>query len=730
VSTFGGSASHKSFCRICANNCAVVVSVRGGRVDAVTGDRSDPLFAGYTCVKGRAAPTMMNGGTRVLRPLRRDGDGTFAVESLDRAIDEVAAKVGELIDRYGPRSVATYVGTASVANPATLPVVDWFMSALQSKMLFTPNTIDKAGKDTARALHGYWMAPRQAYDAPEVALLVGANPIVSYQGVPAGNPARWLEQRIADGMKLIVVDPRRTETARRAHLHIQPKPGGDAFILASIARTLITRGLIDEEFVADNTQGLDSLARTLAPFTPERVAERVGIAPTEIVAAAETFGSAPRGYANVGTGGHMGGHGTLTEYMVLVLEALCGHYLRAGERVRGATTLVPSTAPVAQAMSPAEQQWRFEDMHVPGYFRSAAGNPVSALAQEIELDRPDRVRALICIGGNPVAAFPNKVRTLAAMRRLDLLVAIDPYLGQTSRLAHWVIPPTLPYEVASYTWTRDQSTKWAPIYGFADSYAHYTPALVAPPDGSDVIDEWEFLYRLALALDLPLPDSKLGLVRPEPGDESSRRVDLEQILEQLAGRSRVPLAVIRARSGGAFYPNPAVHVAAKEDGWVGRLDLANRDVLADLTTAWATSDPDSYPFRLVTRRATHVHNSSCNVPATHRGRPFNAAFLHPEDLVELGLGSGELIALSGSVGELTAVAMPDSALRRGLVSMSHCYGAAEHEDPHTDGANVNALVSDVDDLDAFSKQPRMTALPIRVSRVAPADEMSLGKDYG
>src|SRR5277367_2041194 len=189
----GQSGQVRSFCRTCTNGCAVLVQVSGsGRPVRLVGDGENPVYGGYTCPKGRAQPALAASPDRLLTPLRREPDGRFSSLSSEQATREIAERLRYIVDRHGPNSVAVYQGTSAHASSAAPAIAQGFLSALGSPLFFTTNTIDKGGRSVAQALHGSWQAPRQGWDRPDVALLLGINPFVSYQGFPSGAPSRWL----------------------------------------------------------------------------------------------------------------------------------------------------------------------------------------------------------------------------------------------------------------------------------------------------------------------------------------------------------------------------------------------------------------------------------------------------------------------------------------------------------------------------------------------------------
>jgi anaerobic selenocysteine-containing dehydrogenase len=725
----GPRIAQPSFCRMCPNSCGILVEVEDGRAVRVTGDRDNPLFRGYTCTKGRAIPEEMYRPDRLLHSQRRQPDGSYAAIPVERAMDEIAERLTAILDEHGPRAVAGYIGTYVIASSTSRPVFTAFLNAMGTPMVFTSNTIDQPGKAIAQAMHGSWLAPAQGFSDPEVVLLLGVNPLVTYSGFPTGDPRTFLE-RVGDGRtKLVVVDPRRTDVAKRAHLHLQARPGEDAPILAALLRIILEEGRSDAAFAAAHVRGLDELRAAVAPFTPELVARRAGIDADDLVQAARWFGDARRGYAAAGTGPNMSGPGTLVEYLILCLDTVCGHHLRAGERVDNPGTLVPTFSARAQARGPSPSYGYGERLRVRGLADSAAGLSTAALADEMLLDGPGRVRALINCGGNPVAAWPDQRRTVDALRGLDLLVQVDVRMSGTARLADYVIAPTVGLEVPSSTQVADRYALYATGFGFAESYGQYSPAIVEPPPGADVIQEWQFFYGVAqrMGLELDLPDPRAfgssrgsGRMRLDMHDRPST----DDLIEMLTAGSRIPLDEVRRHPHGACFPDPAVFVAPADEGAADRLDVAAAEMIDDLRAlarapAATAARPDA--LRLVSRRLASVMNSSLQTSSTTRGRTHNPAFVHPHDLARLGLRSGDRVEIRSNRAAIVAFVEADDTLREGVVSMTHCFGDTDDPaaaDPTVIGANTGRLVDNDECWDRYSGQPRMSNIPVTITRLA------------
>ena len=720
-----------SICRFCHANCGILVEVEDGRPVRVTGDRENPAYRGFTCAKGRRLPEQHAHPDRLLHSLRRTEGGGFEPIGSERAMDEVAERIAALLAEHGPRSVALYVGTHAGPHPLTIPFSIGWLLALGSRMIFTASTIDQPGKSVANALHGRWLGGSHVFDESDVWLLVGNNPLISMSGgIPPANPGRRLREAKRRGMQLVVIDPRRTEVSRFADLHLQPRPGEDPSLLAAMLHVVIREALFDADFARDHVAGLAALAEAVAPFTPDFAAERAGVPAEDVATAARIFAAGRRGCGVAGTGPNMAPHGNLTEYLLLCLNTLCGRWRRAGERVPNPGALLPKAVPIAQAQAPRRASGFGEKLRVRGLTSCAAGLPTAALADEILLEGEGRVRALVCVGSNPMAAWPDQQKTAAAMEKLDLLVTLDMKLSATSRLAHYVVAPKLSLEVPGLSHSMEALEQTYVAMGYSEPYAQYTPALCDPPPGADVIEEWEFFFGLARRMGLPL---KLYPVRPETGvrREAGAPLDVplgekptsDALLARLVAGSRVPLDEVKRHPHGARFDDPPILVAPAEPDCEARLEVGNDLMLRELG-AIAREGPRAaptpgLPFRLVSRRMPNAYNSSGrDIAALHGGRPYNPAYLHPEDLAALGVAAGDAVRIASARASILGVATPDPTLRRGVLSMAHCFGDAPDRDArHREiGSTTGRLVDNQRDYDPITGIPRMSAIPVSIAR--------------
>lgn len=721
-----------TICRLCPAHCGVLATVVDGRLTEVRGDPDNPLFKGYTCPKGRALPELHNDPGRLLQAQKRQPGGGHAAIPVAAAMDEISAKLRQLIETHGPRSVAIYTGTNGAPYPASAGMGSAFLRAIGSPMFFTPNTIDQPGKQIASAAHGHWLGGDLPFETADSWMLVGLNPVISKStGVPARNPAQKLKDAAQRGMQLIVIDPRRTETAKRAALHIQPRPGEDPTILAGIINVVIREGLFDEAFVAENVAGLKALTEQVAPFTPAYVAARADVPEEQLIAAARMFAARGRngGMVHLGTGPSFATHGNLSEYLGLCLTTICGHWPRAGQPVHRPNAMLPAYVAKAQALAPYPGWGYGERLRVRGLTDAACGLPTAALADEILLEGEGQVRALICIGSNPMAAWPDQRKTQMAMEKLELLVTLDVAMSLTSRLADYVIATKMTLETPGMTQRSEMLKYYTTGIGFSEPYAQYSPRIVGPPPGSDLIEEWEFFHGLAQRLDR---DLTLGVyygfgafqeaapvrIEVRQGD----RPTTEELYARMCETARIPFDEVLKHPHGRVFEIDEV-VAEKDADCAARLDVGNAEMMRELATVRAEDfaaerKDDPYAFRLIPRRANNFLNSSgVQLGKLHKGKRYNPVYMHPDDMAELELVCGQTITVSSRHDSIPSIVEADASLRRKVVATHHCFGGLVEEDDRFAelGSNVGRLVANDQEYDPITGIPRMGNIPVRIA---------------
>lgn len=717
-----------TICRICAAHCPLIATSKPDGALALHGDKDNPLYHGFSCVKGREIYNVQRGESRLLHSLRRLPDGRFEPIEWEAMAAEVAERLARIIADHGPRSVASYIGTYGYYSQPGMTFLNGLMNALGSRMIFTSATIDQPGRILAQAMHGAWLAGTPASDQWDALLLIGTNPVVSMNGALGPNPARRLRELRARGMKMVAIDPRLSETARHADIALQCRPGTDAQILAGFARAWLHAGLVDADFLSQECVGLDELQAAVEPFSFDLVANVAGVSENALREAATLLGTARVGAIAAGTGNNMSGQSTLSEYLVLALTSLRGWWLRAGDEKPNPGVLIQPPPAVAATLGPFAAGTG-EASRIRGLQETMLGMPTATLSDEILTPGEGRVRALIVLGGNPALAFPDQAKAHAAMRDLDLLIVVDPVLSATARSADFVFAPKLSLEVQDSSAIYELFGNFgSPGMGFERPYAQFSQPLLEPPAGSDVAEDYEFIHAIARKMDLTLRIKPMSMLDPAEAERLSTRVepgdrpDSDAVWKMLLNGSPVPYEEVRDCTRGRIFERPRVTVAPRPDGWIERLNLGDAGGLAELAaTLNAINNEDTErPFRLIGRRMRDVMNSSWHDnPPQLRQWAYNPAFMNPGDIEALSIAPGRKVRIRSAHGDIVGVVQADPAVRTGCVSMSHCWGQTpdQPEDPLIDGSNTGRLLADDTQYDRVSGIPLMSGIPISLEPV-------------
>lgn len=715
-------------CRNCLAYCPILVTVEDGRAVKVTGDPQAPAFDGYSCPKGRALPAQHNDPSRLTRCLQRQPDGTLAAVDSSLVMDRIAATLQDVLARHGPRAIAMYRGSGQVSHPSTAPIMGAWMRAIGSRMNFSAASIDKPAEYTSVALHGNWHAGLQTFETSDTWIVVGANPVIAKSnGGPLNNPGARLKESLERGMQMVVIDPRRTETAKRAAVHLQLRPGTDPVLLAGLIHIIIAEGLFDAGFVADNALGFEALKDSVAAYTPDVVARHADVPVAQLLAAARVFGRGKRGGVVCSTGPSFSTHSNLTYYLALCLNTLCGRWARAGDQAPHPNVLLPAVTPRAQPYAPYPVV-SDRPMRVFGLMENASGVPTAALSDEILLDGDGQIKVLLCLGGNPVLAWPDQAKTEAALRKLELLVVLDYRMTASAEFAHYVVPPPMSLELPGTTQMVESLKYYGVSRGYAMPWAQYTPAIAQVPAGSDLIDDGAFFFGLAQRMGLQL--DWVNMRGQGPNLESptqtipldmARVPTTEELIALACQDARVPLDVVKSHPHGHVY-DIDVRVLPRAPDCTAMLELGDARMLRELQDLRATAagqlavDP-AFPLALVCRRANNFMNSvGPDMRGLNNGHTHTPAYMHPQDLAALGIPAGALIEVRSRHGAMLARVDSDDSLRTGLVAVVHGFGASvTHAEPDDELAlgSVTRLVG-MDERDPISGIPRMSALPIAV----------------
>ena len=706
----------KSFCRFCHAFCGVEVDVEDNRVLAVRGDPDNAVSQGYTCMKGRAEVERIYHPDRLLSSKKRVNGRRVDIPT-EQALDEIAGKLQAIVAEHGPRSVATFLGCGAHRTSASGPwfVRKWF-EALGSPSLYTTFTIDCPSTLVAADRLFGAPVPVTLFDIAnaDVAMFVGTNPVVSHvMTMPQSNPSKRLKDAQKRGMKLIVIDPRRCEVARRADIHLQVKPGEDATLLAGMIKIIIEQNLYDREYVESFVSGLKELHEAVKDFDLEYVSRRTQVPADRIEQAARMLATAKSGAAQEGSGVHMARHQNLTNQLVMILNALCGRYDRRGGMARNEG---PMAQRIPENMGPVNKPlYSGEIARVRGIKGTTGGlgyyreMPSNTLTDEILTPGEGKIRALIVVGGNPALVFPDEEGTVRAMKELDLLVVNELFMSATARFADYVLAVKHPFERADVPRLMD--------WGYPFPFGQYTPPLVeAPPD---LLEDWEIFWGLA---------RRMGLRVKVSGTPEDRMPTADEVLDGLFSHARVPIEEMRKYPGG--------HVWGEEDAVAGgvipnmighedrRMAVGHPEVIAELREVRAEpviegggyeADED-FAFRMITYRMQEVYCSQGqNLPALRAKRPFNPVLMNPEAMQSLGVKDGDKVVVDSGFGSVEAIVEGTEDLAADVIALAFGWGdPSDDRDVREKGSNVQRLIPDDYRYDPVTGLALQTAVPVNV----------------
>src|SRR3954466_2408632 len=468
-------------CPLCEATCGLAIDVEGGEVTKIRGDADDVFSHGFLCPKGVSLKELHEDPDRIRTPLRRVGD-SFEPIGWDEAFALVDEGLRRVLERGDRNAVGAYIGNPNAHNLSSMLYGRVLLKALGSRSLFSASTVDQFPKQLASA---YLFGSATTVAVPDLdrcewLLVLGANPVASNGSLMTAPDARGrlrgIQQR---GGRVVVVDPRRSGTARLADEHVAIRPGTDALLLFAMVGVLFEEGLVTPGHVEAFLDGVEAVGELAADFTPEAVAPLCGIEADTIRRLARELAAAPRGcvYGRIGTTTQA--FGTLASWLVDVLNVLTGNLDREG----GA--MFPQPAAALPPGPPRETRTGRWTSRVRGLGEIFGELPAACLAEEIDTPGDGRIRALITLAGNPVVSTPNSGRLAAALADLEFMVSVDVYVNETTRFADVILPAPSPLERSHYD---------VALYGFSvRNVANYSPPLFESP----IPDEWRTLVRLA-----------------------------------------------------------------------------------------------------------------------------------------------------------------------------------------------------------------------------------------
>jgi anaerobic selenocysteine-containing dehydrogenase len=750
----------KTACNLCYVNCGVEVLIDQDRITKVRGDRENPKSQGYLCNKASRIPFYAHHRDRLTSPLRRRTDGGFDEIDWDTAISEIAARLRELVDRHGGKSLALY-GGGGQGNHAGGAYATGFLRALGSRHVFNALSQEKTGDFW---VNGHMFGSQTCHTAEDVhhcdlLFVIGANPWVAH-GFP--NARELLNQiRKAPDRKMIVIDPRRSETAEMADLHLAVRPGADAFLLGAILATLLRRDAIDHAFVDQHTLGFAEVRDALHRIPVAQWAAAADIPLDQIERCADMIAAAKAMTVRVELGIQQGVNSTLNSYLEKLLIMLTGSFGRKG------TNQLHTWLQPLWGNSP-NQKFTPTDTEVIGGLL-----PPNVFADAVLGDHPDRLRGVWIDSSNPANTAANTADVEKALKALDLCVVVDVAMTETARLAHYVLPASSQYEKTEFTLFN---------FEFPKNFFQVRAGVVAPLEGT--LPEPEIYTRLARALGLLPGDNALAPLRdaafhsrtafatelrafmtanPQAAavgalilyhtlgatlpDGTAAAAPLWQASQLCA--KRAPEAVRRAlgldqttpgdqlgnalfdaivggRSGTAItehtyaevwslisHPDQKIRLAIPAMlEWLDRLDPA------------AAEAPKDYPFVLAAgQRRMFNANQIFRDPAWRRDDPDGALLINTRDLEELGARDGEWVAVTSPAGRVVVRCKVDDSMRRGQLALPHGYGQSyptSNGERLSNGPRINIL-TDSRNCDPVAGTPYHKHVAVQLEKLTAAE---------
>jgi len=699
-------------CPLCEATCGVAIELDGNKVVSVRGDDADPFSKGYICPKGTALADLHEDPDRLRRPMRREGS-TWTEMAWEEAFDLVGTKLNNIRRAYGRDSIAVYQGNPTAHNLGLLTYGQLLLRSLGTKNIYSATSLDQLPHMLAalQMFGNQLLMPVPDLDRTDLMICLGANPLASNGSIMTAPDMRARLKAIRDrGGQVIVLDPRRTETAEKADRHLFIRPGTDAVFLLAMANAIFADGVPPTRVPLT---GVDELRTAASTWTPERAAPITGIAAADIRELARKLASTPRAvlYGRIGVCTQE--FGGLAAWLCYALNALTGHLDEPG----GLMFTTPAVDPVPLAamlgFDGGFARWK---SRVSGKPEFGGELPMTALAEEIETpgngEEKIQIRALITSAGNPVLSAPGGPRLEKAFGTLDFMVSIDPYLNETTRLANVILPPTSVLERSHYD---------VALNAFAvRNVAKYSPPTFER--SADTRHDWEICLALWRRVGLPNrlgPGAKLieklaSSLGPEAVIDAGLRTGPY-------GMFRGGLSIAKLRKNphgidlGALEPRLPARLNTKDK----RVHLAPAIYLADLARLDARMGRATQGLVLIGRRHLRSNNSWMhNSERLVKGPDRCTVMMHPTDAAARSLTDGAVARVSTKTGAIELSVEVTDTMMPGVVSVPHGWGHTRKGSrlrvaESVPGVSVNDIV-DPSLIDELSGTSALTGQPVEV----------------
>ena len=695
---------HHRACHLCEAICGLSIEIttspdNESTITSIKGDHLDTFSRGHICPKAVALQDIQNDPDRLRQPMRRDGNQWHPIE-WQAAFDLVAERLLDIQQRHGQNAVAVYQGNPSVHNYGLMTHSNYFLGLLKTRNRYSATSVDQLPHHlTSFLMYGHGLLlPIADIDHTDFMLILGGNPLASNGSImTVPDVEKRLKAIQARGGKVVVVDPRRSETAAIADQHLFVRPGGDAALLFGLLNTLFEEGLTRESPLP--VDGLDQVRTAIAGFNAEAMSSRCGVPAGQIRQLARDFAAADKAvcYGRMGISTQQ--FGTLCHWLVQLINLVTGNL----DRVGGALCTEPAVDLVASTSGGHFNQWQSRVSGLPEY---AGELPVSALAEEMLSAGEGQVKALVTVAGNPVLSTPNGRQLDQALEGLEFMLSIDLYINETTRHADLILPSTSALENDHYDTTFNMFA--------VRNVSRFNRAILDKPEGA--LHDWEIFVGLAKAFAskagrelkptmAPAQMIDRGLRGGLYGDSSEYQLSLATLAQHPHG---VDL--------GALKPNLAPRLKTAN----GRIQAAPEVIMADLARFAALANPEVGELLLIGRR--HVRSNNSWMHNYHRlvkGKPRHQLLMHPDDLASRGLSDGQQVRVSSRVGVIEVQVLASVEMMPGVVSLPHGWG---HGRPGVQmeiaraqpGASANDL-TDERELDSLSGNAVLNGVCVQVA---------------
>ena len=695
---------HHRACHLCEAICGLTIETATAEdgsvaIQSIKGDPQDSFSRGHICPKAVALQDIQNDPDRLRQPMRRIGSQWQPI-GWDEAFALVAERLAAIQAEHGANAVGIYQGNPSVHNYGLMTHSNYFLGLLKTRSRFSATSVDQLPHHlVSMQMYGHGLLlPVPDIDATDFMLVLGGNPLASngsMMSVP--DVEKRLKAIKARGGKLVVVDPRRSETAAIADQHLFIRPGQDAALLIGILNTLFEENLGRASHLP--VSGVEEVRAALSGFSVAAMSERCGIAEEVIRQLARDFAAADKAvcYGRMGVSTQV--FGTLCQWLVQLINLVSGNL----DRVGGAVCALPALDVVGATRGSNFNRWQSRVSGLPEY---GGELPVAALAEEMLTPGEGQIRALITVAGNPVSSTPNGRQLDRALQGLEFMVSVDLYINETTRHADLILPSTAPLEHDHY----DSS-----FYNLTvRNVSRFNEAILPKPQGA--LHDWEIFVGLAKAfaahtgVDLkptmaPEQMIDMGLRFGPYGDKSEHKLSLATLREHPHGVDLGPLS-----------SNLAQRLKTTDQ----QVQAAPALLIGDLERFAAQAQPSADELLLIGRR--HVRSNNSWMHNFHRlvkGKPRHQLLMHPQDLTARGLTDGQRVRVQSRVGVVEVEVASSEEMMPGVVSLPHGWGQGQQGvqmdiATRLPGVSANDL-TDERFLDALSGNAALNGVPVQVA---------------